>query len=178
MKLKKLIYLLLLASFMSNSSTLVMLKGGQNNIDLNNNGITDIIFLASFDNNTSHPNRTATIFMKDNKKWSIIPTPDDNGFIWSDFSLSASMVKISDFELHQYKNHYYMVKGKKFIDNNNSGDLSDNTQIKFIRYKIANNEVDPGVSNLYWQPTGSYITIEKYLNVDDAFKFLDMALFK
>lgn len=44
MKLKKLIYLLLLASFMSNSSTLVMLKDGQNNIDLNNNGITDIIF--------------------------------------------------------------------------------------------------------------------------------------
>lgn len=73
MKLKKLIYLLLLASFMSNSSTLVMLKDGQNNIDLNNNGITDIIFLASFDNNTSHPNRTATIFMKDNKNGQSFP---------------------------------------------------------------------------------------------------------
>ncbi|EKT62918.1 carbapenem self-resistance protein CarG family protein [Providencia burhodogranariea] len=175
---KFLIIILFSLSFNLYSSTLVKLKDGHNYIDLNGNGTKDIVFFASFDNNTSHPNHTATFFMRKNNRWSIILVPDDDGFVWSDFSLSASMTKIVDFELHQYKNTYFMIKGIKFSELYNRSDLTDYTKIKFTRYKIVSNHTDPGVPELYWQPTGSYLTNEKYLNVDEAFKLLDMSKFK
>lgn len=175
-KLIMIVFSLLLVSFFGYSSTLIKLYDGPNYIDLNNNGTKDIVFLATFENNTSHPNHTATIFIQKNNKWSIILLPDDDGFVWSDFSLSASMIKITDFELHKYNNNYYMVNGVKFLDDNNQ-DLADYTKIKFTRYKLSSNEIDPGVPEFFWQSAGSYITNDKYLNVGDAFNFLDIGLF-
>lgn len=159
-------------------NTLVKLKDGPNYIDLNHDGIMDIIFVASFDNNTSHPNHTATIFIKNDQGWSIIPIPEDSGFSWSDFSLSASIIKIVDFELHKYKNTYFMVKGTKFSGKLNDADLTDDTLVMFSRYKITSNKVDPGVPEFYWQPAGNYLTSKKYIHVNDAFQSLDMSNFK
>lgn len=177
-KLKFIAYILVALSFTANGSTLYTLKEGLNNVDLNNNGTQDLIVFAIFDNNTSHPNQTASIFIRERGQYSIVPAPDDSSFVWSDFSLSASATKIVDFELHKYNSTYFMIRGEKYADKYEPEDLSDATVVKFTRYKIANSESDPGISAYYWKPSGSYITSEKYLNVNDAFRVLNMGKFQ
>lgn len=80
----------------------VMLKKGVNMLDVNGDGLKDIVIDAIFDNNTSHPNHTMTIFIKNkNGEYNIIPVPNDTGFTWSDFSLSASTIKITNYQLYK-----------------------------------------------------------------------------
>ncbi|MGF7483718.1 carbapenem self-resistance protein CarG family protein [Providencia sp. SP181] len=177
MKLFFIIPYLMFMSFLSHGYSAIKLNDGINYLTLKDDNATIIIFSAIFNNNTSHSNHTVTFFVKNNNNWSIIPSPDDNGFIWSDFILSASGIKIANFRLYKNKDQYYIVKGVK-VTSHSHEDLTDSTKVNFTGYKLSTNQSDPGVSNYFWLFLGSYITNDTYIDIDDAFNFLDMRFFK
>lgn len=156
-------------------NTRIHLKTGVNNIDLNNDGIADSIFMATYDNNTSHPNETFTVFVKSGKNWFIVPVPDDDGFTLADFRLSGSALRVNSVELHRFKGIAYLIRGVKYAGN---GDISDSSKVKFSRYKLATSNNDPGTSAFYWEAAGSYLTAQIFNSVDDAFQTLNMEMFR
>ncbi|WAH61549.1 hypothetical protein LZ023_37705 (plasmid) [Pseudomonas silvicola] len=95
--------------FGAQGATRVGLLAGANNIDLNQDGIPDLLVSATFDNNTSHPSQTLSAFINKNGNWFILPVPDDDGFTWSDFRLAGSSDKIIGFELHNIRAFYYLI---------------------------------------------------------------------
>lgn len=160
------------------NETRINLKEGVNSIDLNNDGVPDNVFMAIYDNNTSHPSQTLTVFVNQGKHWFILPVPDDDGFTWADFRLSASALKISGFELHRYKSHVYLVRALKYAGETGSEDISDVSRVKFLRYRLAENHTDPGTSVYDWNAAGSFVTEKKYNDVDEAFQSLSMEAFR
>lgn len=160
------------------SETRINLKEGINSIDLNNDGIPDNVFMATYDNNTSHPSQTITVFVNQGKNWFILPVPDDDGFTWADLRLSASTLKVSGFELHRYKNHVYLVRALKYAGKTGSEDISDKSRVKFSRYCLVENHTDPGTSVYNWDVAGSFITENTFNDVDEAFQSLSMEAFR
>lgn len=157
----------------------VSLKNGINLIDINADGVKDIIFSACYDNNTSHPSQTITVFIKNiYGGYNIVPYPEASGFTWSDFSLSASTTKIYGYKLIRSKNKYFMVSAEKFVTAQNSSDVSDSMRVKVNRYIMVESRNDPGVPAFQWNQAGSYITKENYNDVDDALKKIKMDAFK
>lgn len=177
MKLFVITCYLMFMSFFSQGHSAINLNDGINYLTLKDDAATIIIFSARFNNNTSHSNHTVTFFIKKNNNWSIIPSPDDSGFVWSDFSLSASGTKIANFRLYKNKEQYYIVKGVK-VTSHNHEDLTDSTKVNFTGYKLSKNQSDPGVSDYFWFFLGSYITNDTYMDIDDAFNFFDMSFLK
>lgn len=162
----------------SEAATRIHLKSGVNNIDLNSDGIPDVVFSAIYDNNTSHPGSTLSIYIRQNNTWYIVPVPDDNGFTWTDLKLSASVLKITGIELYRYKGKAYLVRALKDSGQAGRGDLTDSSPVKFSRFLLANNNDDPGTSVFYWESAGVYITKDSFYDVDEAFKYLEMEKFK
>ena len=157
----------------------VSLKNGINLIDINADGMKDIIFSASYDNNTSHPSQTINVFVKNKHGgYNIVPYPEASGFTWADVSLSASTTKIYDYKLIKSRNKYFMVSAEKFITAKNNGDITDLTRVKMNRYIIVEGGNDPGIPAFQWNQAGSYVTKEKYNDVDDALKNINMDDFK
>jgi hypothetical protein len=151
----------------------VMLKKGVNMLDVNGDGVKDIVIDAIFDNNTSHPNHTMTIFIKNKKgEYNIIPIPNDTGFTWSDFSLSASTIKITNYQLYKKANGYFVVSAYKLASKQHGEDVTDALPVKFSRYDIKINDQDPGVSLFYWELTRAYVTKERYSDTDEAFNHI------
>jgi hypothetical protein len=143
----------------------VNMADGINYIDLNGDGKKDMLVYAKFDNNTTHPSQTLTIFMKNkNNKYIIVPLPNDDGFTWYDFKLSASEMKTQDYELKIKEGAYYMIYSKK----RNGNDIFGKYPVEFTRYDIKYNNEDAGISTYYWDYTHSYVTKNKYNNVSDA----------
>lgn len=167
--------LLVSNSALCQSNTRIHLKTGVNNIDLNNDGIADTLFMATYDNNTSHPSETLTVFVKSGKNWFIVPVPDDDGFTLADFRLSGSALKVNGVELHRFKGVAYLIRGVKYAGN---GDITDSSKVKFSRYRLAGNNDDPGTSAFYWEAAGSYLTEQTFNSVDDAFQTLTMERFR
>ncbi|CCJ72192.1 CpmJ protein [Cronobacter condimenti 1330] len=66
MKLSALFFALLLTSACVHAEqiTPVALKDGPNTLDLNQDGIADLLLSATYDNNTSHPSSTLTIYIQ------------------------------------------------------------------------------------------------------------------
>lgn len=162
---------------MSDAATRIHLKSGVNNIDLNGDGIPDIVFSAIYDNNTSHPGATLSIYIRQNNTWYIVPVPDD-GFLWTDLKLSASVLKIAGIELYRYKGKVYLVRALKDTGQAGRGDPADSSPVKFSRFLLANNDDDPGTAVFYWESAGMYITKDSFDDVDEAFKCLEMDKFK
>ncbi|EOC0210273.1 carbapenem self-resistance protein CarG family protein [Cronobacter dublinensis] len=179
MKLSALFFASLLASACVHAEpiTPVALKDGPNMLDLNQDGIADLLLSATYDNNTSHPSSTLTIYIQKDHAWLIVPVPDGEGFTWSDFRLSASTTKISGYELYQANHIFYLVSAVKVADASESADLTDATAVTFTRYRIASNTQDPGVSAFFWQPAGTYTTDTSFNDIDDAFRTLNMDKF-
>ncbi|STQ59863.1 carbapenem self-resistance protein CarG family protein [Pseudescherichia vulneris] len=167
--------LLVSNSVLCQNNTRVHLKTGVNTIDLNNDGTADTVFMATYDNNTSHPSETLTVFVKTGKSWFIVPVPDDEGFILADFRLSGSALKVNGVELHQLNGIVYLIRGVKYAAN---GDITDGSKVKFSRYSLAANNDDPGTSAFYWEAAGSYLTEQIFNSVDDAFQTLAMEKFR
>ncbi|ERT10370.1 carbapenem self-resistance protein CarG family protein, partial [Photorhabdus temperata] len=143
----------------------VNLKNGSNFIDLNSDGIKDVVFYAEFENNTSHPSNTLTFFIKNAKgKFNIIPLPNDTGFTWFDFKLSASEIKVQDYELRVKNGVYYIILSIK----QKKGDIFESSPIEFIIYKMAYNDADAGISDYYWAYFDKFVTKRKYKSVNDA----------
>jgi len=175
-KILLLIAALLVSNFaLCNVNTRIHLKTGINNFDLNNDGIADSIFMATYDNNTSHPSETLTVFVKSGKNWFIVPVPDDDGFTLADFKLSGSALRVNSVELHRFKGIAYLIRGVKYAGN---GDISDRSKVKFTRYRLVSNNDDPGTSAFYWEAAGSYFTAQLFNSVDDAFQTLSMETFR
>lgn len=156
----------------------IALKEGENRIDLNNDGIPDIVFSATYDNNTSHPSQTLTVFIRRDNNWFIVPLPDGDGFTWADFRLSASTLKIDGFELHRDKGTLYLIRAAKYAGKNGISDLTDQSQVTFSRYRMAESHDDPGISLFHWEPAGSYISDMTFNDVDDAFQLMKMEKFR
>lgn len=173
MKIKHgLLFALLLISLnvLADRATKVTLKDGTNLLDINGDGVDDLIVYSQFENNTSHPNNTMTIFMIDPKgKHHILPVANDIGFTWSDFILSASTIKISDYALYKKTDGYYIVSAHKLTGGEHGEDVSDDLPVKFTRYDINSYQDAPGVPPYFWEYRGAYITKEKYHDIDDAF---------
>ncbi len=167
--------LLVSNSVLSQNDTRIHLKIGVNNIDLNNDGIADTLFMATYDNNTSHPSETLTVFVKTGENWFIVPVPDDDGFTLADFRLSGSALKVNGVELHRFKGIAYLIRAVKYAAD---GDITDGSKVTFSRYKLAENNDDPGTSVFYWEAAGSYLTEQIFNSVDDAFQTLAMEKFR
>ncbi|MCL6723092.1 carbapenem self-resistance protein CarG family protein [Enterobacter ludwigii] len=162
---------------MSQTDTRIHLKQGVNSIDLNGDGIPDAVFSAIYDNNTSHPGATLSIFIRQKNAWYIVPVPDDDGFTWTDLKLSASVLKIAGVELYHKKGRVYLIRAVKYTGRTGRGDLTDKSPVKFSRFLLADNNDDPGTAVFYWEAAGVYITKDTFDNVDEAFKRLDMEKF-
>lgn len=162
----------------SSADTRINLEKGLNSIDLNNDGIPDTIFSATYDNNTSHPSDTLNIFIRQGKEWLIVPVPDDDGFTWTDLKLSASTLKISGTELHRYKESVYLIRAIKYASSDGGGDLTDKTRVRFSRFRLRESRDDPGTSVFYWEPAGLYFTEQTFDEVNEAFETLDMEKFR
>jgi len=157
----------------------VSLKNGINLIDINADGVKDIVFSAIYDNNTSHPSQTINVFIKNKHGgYNIVPYPEASGFTWADVSLSASTTKIYDYKLIRSQKKYFMVSAEKFVTAQNGSDVSDLTRVKISRYIMVEGGNDPGIPAFQWNQAGSYITKEKYNDVDDALKNIKMDDFK
>ncbi|WP_227508917.1 carbapenem self-resistance protein CarG family protein [Klebsiella aerogenes] len=182
--MKKIIPLIILiaifgmCSSISQANSQIHLKPGGNNIDLNGDGIPDVVFSAIYDNNTSHPGATLSIYIRQKNNWYIVPVPDDDGFIWTDLKLSASVIKIAGVELYRYKSKVYLVRAVKDAGQAEHEDLTDSSRVKFSRFLLAHNNDDPGTATFYWESAGVYITKDSFDDVDEAFKCLEMENFK
>ncbi len=138
---------------------------GVNYLSLINHGKKDLAILSFFDNNTSHPNRGLSFYIKDSHGYSIIPVPDSNVFIWFDYSLSASRINIFDYRL------YHSPKGKKLISVQKRGDdLTAMQPIKVTVYKLVESHNDPGVPPYSWVIEKTLTTKERY---GSAYEVLD-----
>jgi len=171
--------LLVTMNSFSSSSSRVMLKDGINLLDINGDGVKDLIIDSRFENNTSHPNNTMTIFIKNKQgKYHIVPVPNDLGFTWSDFILSASTVKISGYALYKKNPGHFIVSAHKLTGGKYGDDVADALPVKFIRYDMNTYQDAPGVPPFSWEYTSAYITSEKYLDIDEAFKHFNAGMLK
>lgn len=71
-----------------------------------------------------------------------------------------------------------MVSAEKFVTAQNGSDVSDLTRVKISRYIMVEGGNDPGIPAFQWNQAGSYITKQKYNDVDDALKNIKMDDFK
>ena len=182
MKIKKGIMLSLLLislNLLADEGSKITLKEGINLLDINGDGVDDLVVYSRFENNTSHPNNTVTIFMIDRQgKYHILPVANDIGFTWSDFILSASTIKIADYALYKKPEGYFIVSAHKLTGDNYGEDVSDDLPVKFTRYDINSYQDAPGVPPYFWEYRGAYITAEKYHDIDDAFPHFDASMLK
>ena len=163
--------LLISFSVCAKESSRVTLREGVNTLDINGDGLNDLVVYSKFENNTSHPNQTMTIFVVDRqKKYHILPVANDTGFTWSDFILAASTIKIADYALYKKQKGYFIVSARKLGGGKNGDDMSDNLPVKFTRYDMNTDQNTPGVPLYSWEYKSAYITAEKYPDIDEAFK--------
>lgn len=147
----------------------VRLKEGINYLDVNGDGIKDLVISAQFDNNTSHINHAMTIYIrKPDGGYSIVPVPDDSGFSWFDFSLSASVIQISSYQLYQAARGYYIVRADKLTGGEYGDDAAERLPVKFTRYALAENHDIPGQPLYTWQQRAVWISAQRYEDADQA----------
>ena len=182
MKIKEVLMLALLVislNALANETSKVILKEGSNLMDINGDGVNDLVIYSRFENNTSHPNNTITIFIIDQQgKYHILPVANDIGFTWSDFILSASTIKIADYSLYKKPDGYFIVSAHKLTGKSHGEDVSDDLPIKFTRYDINSYQDVPGVPTYFWEYRGAYITTDKYHDIDDAFPHFNSEMLK
>lgn len=77
--------------------SIVPLQQGVNNLALAHPASADLAVLATFENNTSHPNRGLSFYIKTPDGYSLVPIPNSDAFIWFDYRIAASRQKIFDF---------------------------------------------------------------------------------
>ncbi len=151
------------------------LKDGVNYIDINGNGRQDIVVIAQFDNNTSHVNRAMTIYMrKPDGGYSIVPVPNDSGFSWFDFSLSASVTQISSYRLYPVGKVYQVVRADKVIGGKYGDDAAERLPVKFIRYALVESHTIPGQPIYTWQELASWVSGKHYDDADQALAEISM----
>ncbi|WNJ94197.1 hypothetical protein RND59_08385 [Vibrio ruber] len=142
------------------------LNSGLNQIDLNSDGIADAVFYARFDNNTSHPDPTLSVYIKNNDAtYSIVPTPAGDRFTLFGINVSVSNVLVRSFGFIKTSKQVYLVVAVK------SGDSPHLKQFfKFKLYQIEKNLEHPGIALYGWTQVGEKISKNKYMSADVAIR--------
>ncbi len=141
------------------------IKQGVNYLSLISHDKKDLAILSFFDNNTSHPNRGLSFYIKNGSDYSIVPVPNSDVFIWFDYSLSASRINIFDYRLYRHNNEKKLISVEKKGD-----DLTAPQPIKLTVYKLAESHNDPGVPPYSWVIEKTLTTTGKY---GSAYEVLD-----
>lgn len=142
------------------------LNNGLNHLDLNSDGIADTVFYSRFDNNTSHPDPTLSVYIKNNDStYSIVPTPAGDRFTLLGINVSVSNILLRSFGFIKTPNKVYLVAAVK------SGDSPHLKQLfKFKLYQIENNLEHPGVPLYGWAQIDEKISKNKYMSADVAIR--------
>ncbi|NLS43842.1 CpmJ protein [BEV proteobacterium] len=107
--------------------SLVPLQPGVNNLALAHSTSEDFAVLATFENNTSHPHRGLSFYIKTPNGYSLIPNSD--AFIWFDYRIAASRQKIFYVQLVRYPQGVRLITAEKVGEN-----LTDAQPVKLQRY--------------------------------------------
>lgn len=141
--------------------SLVPLQPGVNTLALAHPTSEDFVVLATFENNTSHPNRGVSFYIKTPDGYSLVPIPNSDAFIWFDYRIAASRQKIFDFQLVRYPQGVRLITAEKVGE-----DLTDAQPVKLQRYVLQESHDDPGVPLYTWHEEKSVVTTQSYEDVD------------
>ncbi|KUI96591.1 carbapenem self-resistance protein CarG family protein [Vibrio sp. MEBiC08052] len=166
MKYLYLIVLLLHPFYAYPAATFFELNSGLNHLDLNSDGILDAVFYSRFDNNTSHPDPTLSVYIKDSDAtYSIVPTPAGDRFTLFGINVSVSNILVRSFGFIKTSKQVYLVVAVK------SGDSPHLKQFfKFKLYQIEKNLEHPGIPLYGWTQVGEKISKNKYMSADVAIR--------
>lgn len=139
----------------------VPLQQGVNSLALAHAKAEDFAVLATFENNTSHPNRGLSFYLKTPDGYTLVPVPDSDAFIWFDFRIAASRQKIFDYQLVRYPQGLRLITAEKVGE-----DLTDQQPVKLQRLVLQENHDDPGVPLYSWHEEKSVMTPQSYESVD------------
>ncbi|MGL9721286.1 carbapenem self-resistance protein CarG family protein [Symbiopectobacterium sp.] len=141
--------------------SLVPLQPGVNNLALAHPTSEDFAVLATFENNTSHPNRGLSFYIKTPDGYSLVPIPNSDAFIWFDYRIAASRQKIFDVQLVRYPQGVRLITAEKVGE-----DLTDAQPVKLQRYVLQESLDDPCVPLYTWHEEKSVVTTQSYEDVD------------
>ncbi|MFM2479931.1 carbapenem self-resistance protein CarG family protein [Celerinatantimonas sp. YJH-8] len=142
------------------------LNYGPNHLDLNSDGMADVVFYSNFDNNTSHPDPALSVYIKNHDAtYSIVPIPSGDRFTLFGVNVSVSNVLLRSFGLiHTSKGVYLVIS----IKTGNSPHL--NQFFKFRLYRIESNTAYPGVPLYSWVKQGEKTSKNQYMSADEAIR--------
>lgn len=143
------------------SLSIVPLQQGINNLALAHPASADFAVLATFENNTSHPNRALSFYIKTSDGYSLVPIPNSDAFVWFDYRIAASRQKIFDFQLVRYPQGLRLITAEKVGE-----DLTDAQPVKLQRYALQESLDDPGVPLYAWHEEKNIVTTQSYEDVD------------
>lgn len=142
----------------------VPLQQGINTLALAHEKAEDFAVLATFENNTSHPNRGLSFYIKTVDGYSLVPVPNSDAFIWFDYRLAASRQKLFDFQLMRTSQGLRLVTAEKVGE-----DLTDLQPVKLVRYVLQESHDDPGVPLYTWHEENRVVTQRSYDSVEQVF---------
>jgi len=159
----------LFISFDTFALSIISLQQGVNNIDLNNDGLTDYVLVAQYDNNKSHPSDTITFYVqKPEGGFSIVPSIVEGEFSYFSLSLSGSNVMISGLSLVRNGTVVYFTTADKSVIS-----AYDKHPIHYSFYQLLENDDHPGVPLYQWYKVSSASSNQPYLSVEESFKELE-----
>lgn len=141
--------------------SLVPLQPGVNTLSLAHPTSEDFAVLATFENNTSHPNRGLSFYIKTPDGYSLVPLPNSDAFIWFNYRIAASRQKIFDFQLVRYPQGVRLITAEKVGE-----DLTDTQPVKLQRYVLQESHDAPGVPLYTWHEEKTVVTTQSYEDVD------------
>ncbi len=175
--IKKICFLILLTTASAAQAMIPMeLHSGPNKTDLTGNGLTDYIFVAHYDKNTSHPDRGITFYIaKPEGGYSIMPVPETAGtsFTYFDQSLSVTNHLVTDYRLYQTPQQTLFVTAHK-----RGADPFTPQPVLFTIYRLKQSEDYPGVPLFSWHLVSSLTSEDRYISADLAFKECAQACFQ
>lgn len=153
----------------------ITLKPGTNYLDLNRDQVKDMVVMAQFDNNTSHPNLGLTFFVScTDGGYCIMPVANSNLFTWFDYRLSADTeFLVQDNRLYQLQNGFYLVSALKNGDN-----PFETSKITLRIYKFTESRNDPGVPLYDWVLHKTVVTTKSYLSATAAYQEVEERVFE
>ena len=149
----------------------VDLAAGVNTIDLNHDGLEDLVMLAQYDDNTTHPSMgIAFLIARPEGDYALAPVVNNDNFIMFDSSLSATADKTIDYRLYRLGPVYYLISAHKLGD-----DLFDTQPVLFSIHQLEEARNDPGFPRYSWQLKRKFISTRCYGSVDKSFVEIDHA---
>nr|WP_310617705.1 CpmJ protein [Pantoea cypripedii] len=152
----------------------VTLKPGINYMDLNHDGIKDMVVMAQFDNNTSHPNLGLTFIVScPNGGYCIMPVANSNLFTWFDYRLSADAeFLVQDNRLYKFRNRYFLMTATKKGEN-----AFEPGKTELRTYRFTESRDDPGVPLYDWVLHKTQLTKNAYQSASEAWQEVDEEVF-